>query len=327
MINCKHDKPDAYTVPNLARTLIKQLVQMRSGTIPSDLEKLLEEHYYTKDTKPEMQKVVDVLNANLPKYSKNYIIVDGLDEIINDETRQTAIDFLLRLPGFPSILYTSRPIDAIDNIFLSSDQSGSRLSSRSEDIQDALDAQSIVSSEASEAESEPDDDLSSVANVSDLSYESEPAYDSALSDELDEKSSLDLDELDQSLQQDHVSPSTLRHSSSSQAIDEVTSDSITCSKCTSALKVFRHSCTKCASQVLVICDECFGKDDRCIHHKDDYVTRYNAVKMDVSARPRAIRTYVRTRIARSPELKKWVKRQDHFAKMVEDEVTYSAKKM
>ena len=327
VIYCKHDKPDAYTVPNLARTLIKQLVQMRSGTIPPDLEKLLEEHYYTKDTKPEVQKVVDVLNANLPKYSKNYIIVDGLDEIIKDETRQMAIDFLLRLPGSPSIMCTSRPIDVIDDMFLLSTHIGPSLEPLTKGRQDTPDAQSIVSSEASVIGDEADDDMSFDADGSDLSYESEMAYDSPSSEESDDGNSLDLDQIDQSLQCDKDSLSASRYSSSSQAIGKVTNDCVTCSKCNSAFRVFHHSCTKCISQAPVICDECFAKDNRCSHQKDDYVTRYNALKMDVSARPRAIRTYVRIRIARSPELKKWAKRQDNFAKMVEDEVTNSARKM
>ena len=325
VIYCKHDKPDAYTVPSLARTLIKQLVQMRSGIIPPELEKLLEEHYYTKDTKPDMRGIIDVLNANFPKYSKNYIVIDGLDEIIKDETRQTAIDFLLRLPGSPSIMCTSRPIDVIDNMFLSSvDRCPS---SQPESGHDTLDPQSIASPTISEVRNKADDDLSFVADGSDLSYESELAYDSPSSDEYDEGSSSDLDEFGQSSQQDQESPPISRQSGSSQAMGEATNDNDICGKCTSALKSFHHSCTKCTTQDLVICDDCFTKDDRCLHHKDDYITRYMAVKMDVSARPRAIRTYVRSRISRSPELKKWAKRQDNFAKMVEDEVTYSAKKM
>ncbi|MCJ1358427.1 MAG: hypothetical protein MMC33_008427 [Icmadophila ericetorum] len=106
MIYCKHDKPDSHEMLKVAMTLLKQVVQIRAGRILLELEKLLKEHLHTKDTRPDLTRVLEVLNALLSKYSELFLIVDGLDEISNDEARLNLIMLHLKLTGRPYVYIT-----------------------------------------------------------------------------------------------------------------------------------------------------------------------------------------------------------------------------
>lgn len=119
VIYCKHDRPDTHSVDKLAMAMLRQLVLLKACQLPPDLEELLERHYYTNETKPSVEEVLKVVNAHLPIFCRAFIVVDGLDEIMDEAARELIITFLMKLEGAPQVMFTSRPIDLIEKMFLS----------------------------------------------------------------------------------------------------------------------------------------------------------------------------------------------------------------
>jgi hypothetical protein len=117
-IYCSHERPDTHSVDKLALTMLRQLIEIKLGMIPPDLESLLERHYDMDRTKPDFGDILKVINTHIPTFSKAFIVVDGLDEIIEPKAREEIIAFFMRLEGPPQILFTSRPMTDINNIFL-----------------------------------------------------------------------------------------------------------------------------------------------------------------------------------------------------------------
>lgn len=101
------------------------------GWSSPDLEELLKTHYYTNDTKPDLGEVLKIINTQLPKFSAVYIVVDGLDEIIQEAAREEILAFLVKLHSIPRIMFTSRPIDVIEKMFvrIDTEQGADELSS------------------------------------------------------------------------------------------------------------------------------------------------------------------------------------------------------
>ena len=114
---CKHDRVDTHSVHKLEVTLLRQLIQLKACQIPPDLEELLERHYYTNETKPSLDEVSKVINAHLPAFSDAFVVVDGLDEIMEEAARERIIAFLMKLEGALQVMFTSRPIDLIEKMF------------------------------------------------------------------------------------------------------------------------------------------------------------------------------------------------------------------
>lgn len=316
VIFCKHDRPDTHSAEKLAMAMLRQLVQIKGGLIPSDLEELLEKHYYTNDTRPELGEVLKVINAHLPVFSSSFIVLDGLDEILHEKARKEIITLLSKLEGQPQIMFTSRPIDEIEKTFLpiAFDQ----------DIE--------------EIESVDDEDESVDYWTEDNQEDAYGFIPEYSDDEEFNESSSDQDdvEMNSSL---HGHPTSFTPETSTvqsdgsilQSPQQQPNDRIVCRNCMQNITSLRYQCQKCTSPRSVICTSCYDSGTRCVNENsnhDNHVTlRLPCLKMDVSARPRAIRTYVRRRTQQSAVLFNFVKLKAGFAEEIEEVVTRAAQKM
>ena len=313
IIYCKHDRPDTHSVEKLAMTILRQVVQIKAGLIPPDLEDLLTTHYYTKDTKPELDEVLKIVNSLLPTFSSNFIVLDGLDEIMQETAREAIITFLLTLEGDNRIMFTSRPIDVIEKMFLP-----------------------INSDPDDEAWSNEDEAESHYYWTYDEAYY-DRTYDSnaeSIDDDDDSESSgnedAHVDAADDISFQNPAS-STPATQSDSQDSGQPAEPSITCNRCERVIEGLHYDCQKCVNNRSMICVKCYNAGIRCLsgdrNHDVHVVVQASCLKMDVSARPRAIRTYVRERIQRSRLLLRFASQKPGFAEEIVDEVTSAAKKM
>ena len=316
IIYCKHDRPDTHSVEKLAMTIIRQVVQIKAGLIPPDLEDLLTTHYYTKDTKPELGEVLKILNTLLPTFSSNFIVLDGLDEIMQETAREEIITFLMTLEGDNRIMFTSRPIDVIEKMFLpiNSDPDDEIWSDEEEtegyDYWNLDEADSELDADSNAESIDNDDDSESSSNedahidaANDISFQSSASF----------------------------TPASSTVQSDGQDSGQSPEMFITCGRCERVVVGIHYDCQKCVKTRSMICVKCYNAGTRCLsgdrNHDAHVFIQAPCLKMDVSARPRAIRTYVRRRTQQCPLLLRFAKQKPGFAEDIEDEVTSAAKKM
>ena len=316
IIYCKHDRPDTHSVEKLAMTIVRQVVQIKDGLIPSDLEELLTTHYYTKDTKPGVNEVLKIINSLLPTFSSNFIVLDGLDEIMQETAREEIITFLMTLEGDNRIMFTSRPIGVIEKIFLP--------------INSDPDDEIWPNEDEAESHDYWDDD--------EVIYEHVYDWNAKSIDDDDDSEPWSDDDAHTDAANDmpfqnpaSSTPATSTVQSDSQGSGQTPETSRTCSRCNRVVEGLHYDCQKCVNNRSMICVKCYNAGIRCLsgdrNHDVHVVVRAPCLKMDVSARPRAIRTYVRRRTQQSPLLLRFAKQKPGFAKEIEDEVTLAAKKM
>ena len=317
IIYCKHDRPDTQSVDKLAMAILRQLIQLKACQIPPDLEELLERHYYTNETKPSLEEVSKVINTHLPTFSHAFMVVDGLDEIMDEAARERIIAFLVKLEGAPQIMFTSRPIDLIEKMFLSV---------ASEDVTD-------------EGESSDDEErsLGRYNEEEDYPYDYNVSSGEASRDSSGDESS-DVENWEGSSNNAADSPHEMTPAVPGVPLFEINNDlghteeeSLLCSKCGNAVGLLQYHCRKCPKNRSIICPPCYDSGARCVNgdsSHDSYVSiRLPCLKIDVSARPRAIRRYVRRRILQSAVLMKFVNLKPGFSEEIEDVVTLAAQKM
>ena len=315
---CKHDRPDTHSVDKLAMTMLQQLIQLKACQIPPDLEELLERHYYINETRPSLDEVLKVINAHLPAFSAAFVLVDGLDEIMDEEARERIITFLLKLEGTPRLMFTSRPIDLIEKMFLSA-----------------------VSESEIEEIGLADDDGGSDDSRDDGEANYRYDYDVSSEDTDEEDSSEELsdpDSLGRFFEKDSDMPeyaALITPNTPFSPFEDTPQDKnescISCSRCGRTPDALQYHCYKCSALRSVVCVACYDLGTRCVNgdsSHDVYVRmRLSCLKIDVSARPRAIRRYVRGRTQESAVLMKYVNVKSGFADEVEDTVTRAAHKM
>ena len=312
LLYCKHDRPDTYSTEKLAMALLRQLIQIKKGLIPPDLEELLEKHYYTNDTRPALDEVLKVMNTHLSAFSASFIILDGLDEI-QEATREQIITFLMKLDGGPSIMFTSRPVDIIEKIFnpITSDH----------DFDDDASTDSDEKSSYSWTEDQVEDTQG--YDLFGASYDETSSVEDASNDATNDRDFLD-----------HQSQTTSETSSmhdDGQSFQQQPDGPVACSKCGKNIDSLQYHCQKCIGNQSVICVSCYGLGARCISgdrsHDTYVVIQVICLKLDVSARPHAIRTYVRRRTQQSSVLMKFVEGKPGFAEEVETVVSQAAQRM
>lgn len=322
VLYCKHDKPETHSAERLAMTMLRQLVQIKAGWISSELEELLEKHYYTHDTKPNLDDVLKVINAQLPTFSATFIILDGLDEIMQEAAREEIIAFLMKLSGEPRIMFTSRPIDVIEKIFLpaGSDLDIGHTDSMSDEDRDIFYWQ----------------DYAAKDNY-DYDWFSESSSDARFSESGSEATSnqtkFGTADTNQDTRKDlklsGLGPATVENND--RGPQQYPENTAACNKCGQAVASLQYRCQKCTISRSAICIRCYDSGARCVtgdsNHEYSVALRVPCMEMGVSARPRAIRTYVRYRVQQSMVLKKFVKHKVGFAKEIEDVITRAAQKM
>lgn len=115
MLYCSYNDPVAQSVDALISTLIKQVIQ-EHPLIDQNLEDMHAGHY-RKETRPSLQELKKVLGKVLSQYDKAYIVVDGLDELLEEDRRIELLECLRSLQGKVSIMVTSRPLSSISQLF------------------------------------------------------------------------------------------------------------------------------------------------------------------------------------------------------------------
>lgn len=118
MLYCKWDDPLGQSIDSLVASLLKQLVQKYDRASP-DLTSMYT-HHHNKDTRPSRADMLKVLAADLSLFKRTFVIVDGLDEILEEKNRLLVLELLSALPCKINIMITSRPLNNIVQHFVDS---------------------------------------------------------------------------------------------------------------------------------------------------------------------------------------------------------------
>lgn len=115
VLYCGYNEPRSQSADNLVATLIKQILQIRPE-VSEDLKKLYKESSRI-DVSPKLDKLTTILRAELAKFDDCFIVVDGLDEMLDESNRKSLMETLNY--GKVNIMVTSRPLDSIRELFSS----------------------------------------------------------------------------------------------------------------------------------------------------------------------------------------------------------------
>ena len=103
------------TTVNLIASIWMQLVQ-RNATVNENVKKLHRNHI-DRDTRPGLQEILEVLRKDMARYKKIYIVVDALDEISDDSTRETLLGKIRGFQPIINLMITSRFMESIARLF------------------------------------------------------------------------------------------------------------------------------------------------------------------------------------------------------------------
>lgn len=110
-IYCTYRNRQEQTPIRLLASILKQLLQERR-VIPGALKELYEQHVH-KNTFPTLGDVSKVLQSEMSRYSKVFIVADALDECADDDSAGeillSELNALLAVSA-TSLMVTSRPI-------------------------------------------------------------------------------------------------------------------------------------------------------------------------------------------------------------------------
>lgn len=115
-IYCDYKRKDEQTVVNLIAGLWMQLVQDR-GALPNDVNDLYKRHI-NRRIRPTLEEVSSILQSEVSRYSKVFIVVDALDECTEDDRSRASL--LMELHGLQptvNLMVTSRFVDNIAHEF------------------------------------------------------------------------------------------------------------------------------------------------------------------------------------------------------------------
>jgi ankyrin repeat protein len=115
MLYCKWDDSQSQSIDCLLASLVKQVAQ-RYGLGSEETSKMFTKHSKA-GTSPGRDEYLTVLNAELDRFPKTFIVVDGLDELREERTRLILIETLTSLNVKINLLVTSRPVDSITRHF------------------------------------------------------------------------------------------------------------------------------------------------------------------------------------------------------------------
>lgn len=98
---------------DLIGALLQQAVARRSAVTP-EIRTFYEQHR-SKKTKLSLDECVSLLQVELSRYSRAFVVVDALDETDElDKTRSQLMSELQRLPSNTQLLVTSRHVPSIE---------------------------------------------------------------------------------------------------------------------------------------------------------------------------------------------------------------------
>ena len=115
VIYCGYNQAKSQSVDNLVAALIKQVLQAKPD-ISKDLREMHSVHART-DVFPSLSELTKILRAELDKFDDCFIIIDGLDELLDESKRRKLLETLIH--GKTNVMVTSRPLDTIGELFSS----------------------------------------------------------------------------------------------------------------------------------------------------------------------------------------------------------------
>jgi hypothetical protein len=118
-IYCNYKEKDAQTLTNLVAGLWAQLVR-NSSSLPTEVRDLYSTHV-RRNTAPTLDEVQKILQTEIARYSKVFVVIDALDEYPEGD-RPTLLKRLRELRPTINLMVTSRYLDAIANDFEGSPQ-------------------------------------------------------------------------------------------------------------------------------------------------------------------------------------------------------------
>lgn len=95
------------TLENFVASYLKQLVQLRP--LSSEVEELYDNHRKC-GTRPTLEALIEILQHEIKRCEKVYIIIDALDECTDSGTRQKLLAEIRAFPVMVQLLTTSRPL-------------------------------------------------------------------------------------------------------------------------------------------------------------------------------------------------------------------------
>jgi ankyrin repeat protein len=118
MLYCKWDDPSSQLLDNLLPSLIKQCVQ-RYGAVGDHLVELFEKHS-KEGTRPAREQVLSTLTLLFRRFTKVFVLLDGLDELKEESERLQLVRTLesnWRDTVPVNLMVTSRPLPNISRHF------------------------------------------------------------------------------------------------------------------------------------------------------------------------------------------------------------------
>jgi hypothetical protein len=113
-IYCSYKEQQEQTTTNLIASLVQQLVQ-RHAIVPDDVRNLYKCHIRTQ-TRPSLRECSNLLQSQIHKFSKIFVIIDALDECL-ESNRESLITEIQKLQSSIHLLVTSRHIAGIEHFF------------------------------------------------------------------------------------------------------------------------------------------------------------------------------------------------------------------
>ena len=110
-IYCNYKMQSEQTTVNLVASLLKQLLQQQ-GVVSDDLKSLYQRHV-KDETRPTLDDVFNMLQAEMNRYTRVFVVVDALDECpAENRVRQNLLSGLnaLQASHSVSLMTTSRLI-------------------------------------------------------------------------------------------------------------------------------------------------------------------------------------------------------------------------
>lgn len=107
---CNYKERERQTLVNLLAGIWRQLVQS-SPTLLNDA-KLIYKTHQERDTQLSLWEIEKILQAEVQRLSRVFVVVDALDEA-SDSENSALLRSLRKLASKANFLFTSRPLDTI----------------------------------------------------------------------------------------------------------------------------------------------------------------------------------------------------------------------
>lgn len=111
MLYCKWDDVHSQSIDTLLGSLLKQIAQ-RYGIKSKNTLEMFTKHNGVR-TKPGREELLSVLDKELQNFPRSFIVIDGLDELREEDDRLTLLEILNSLEAKVNFMVTSRPLENI----------------------------------------------------------------------------------------------------------------------------------------------------------------------------------------------------------------------